>query len=573
LFWSKIWFFLVTLVAGVAITVALLLPRPTERARAADESDRLRVACGVVRILMTNNAWIRVNVATTFSRDAQLVSKLDEASQATDIDDARSKAMRAIAVPLINNVQGSKPDFAMIIDRTGRVVTRVGVEEDLYGEMAAGRFLIDDALAGYTRDDVWVIGGRLYLMAGAPVMQGEQPFATVGAIILGHAISNQMAKELVKSLDVGIAFFTGNEAVASSHSVPFERERLEAAVAGIGSPDLAGDCRNNTPFTIEAGQERFGSILARLPGEAQKSTPYYSIFVNQQGIAGLGDMIGAVRKEDLSPGTFPWVRVGGGIILVLAIGIVLMILETDRPLRRLNTEAVRMAKGDVDRLHEESHAGTFGSIARSVNIYIDKLSRDAKAAKHDLDQLLGPAPQGGLAAVDLIPASLVAPRPQPSAPSMAPPPSEFKFADTTTRAAPANDLILPPMQAPAPRPPASAAKPPARPAVPGSRPSAADKPLSLDDDILPGRADYEGTADTSMAAGEEHFPQVFDEFVAQKKNCGETIAGLTFAKFADKLRKNRDDLMTKTGCRAVRFTVYVKDGKAALKATPVKDEA
>ena len=29
--------------------------------------------------------------------------------------------------------------------------------------------------------------------------------------------------------------------------------------------------------------------------------------------------------------------------------------------------------------------------------------------------------------------------------------------------------------------------------------------------------------------------------------------------------------MAKTGCKEVRFTVYVKDGKAALKATPVKD--
>jgi hypothetical protein len=56
-----------------------------------------------------------------------------------------------------------------------------------------------------------------------------------------------------------------------------------------------------------------------------------------------------------------------------------------------------------------------------------------------------------------------------------------------------------------------------------------------------------------------------------KKKCGESIQGLTFAKFSDKLRKNRDELMSKTVCRAVKFTVYVKDGKAALKATPVKD--
>ena len=57
-----------------------------------------------------------------------------------------------------------------------------------------------------------------------------------------------------------------------------------------------------------------------------------------------------------------------------------------------------------------------------------------------------------------------------------------------------------------------------------------------------------------------------------KQSCNESIAGLIYEKFAEKLAKNRDDLITKTGCREVRFTVYVKDGKAALKATPVKDE-
>ena len=53
----------------------------------------------------------------------------------------------------------------------------------------------------------------------------------------------------------------------------------------------------------------------------------------------------------------------------------------------------------------------------------------------------------------------------------------------------------------------------------------------------------------------------------------ENTAGLTYQKFSEKLVKNRDDLMAKTGCKEVRFTVYVKEGKAALKATPVKDGA
>ena len=41
-------------------------------------------------------------------------------------------------------------------------------------------------------------------------------------------------------------------------------------------------------------------------------------------------------------------------------------------------------------------------------------------------------------------------------------------------------------------------------------------------------------------------------------------------KFSKKLRKNRKALMDKHGCREVKFQVYIKDGKAALKATPVK---
>ncbi len=90
------------------------------------------------------------------------------------------------------------------------------------------------------------------------------------------------------------------------------------------------------------------------------------------------------------------------------------------------------------------------------------------------------------------------------------------------------------------------------------------QPLHLDDDIL---------AASNEPSIDPYFKQVYDQFLAVKKSCGEPTAGLTYGKFSEKLVKNRDDLMAKTHCREVRFTVYVKDGKAALKATPVKDEA
>ncbi|MBM7117956.1 MXAN_5187 family protein [Archangium primigenium] len=70
---------------------------------------------------------------------------------------------------------------------------------------------------------------------------------------------------------------------------------------------------------------------------------------------------------------------------------------------------------------------------------------------------------------------------------------------------------------------------------------------------------------------EQHFQDVFREFVVTREHCGEAQDGLTYDKFVAKLRKNKEQLVQKYACKTVRFQVYVKEGKAALKATPVKD--
>src|SRR5439155_21455718 len=153
--------------------------------------------------------------------------------------------------------------------------------------------------------------------------------------------------------------------------------------------------------------------------------------------------------------------------------------------------------------------------------------------------------------------------------------SEFRFGDATPPPRPVPTAVRqtptpPPVRSTPPRgaTTAAAAPPPPAPAPIMQAPSA---PLRLEDDIL-GSSDGGGSSSDGGGNGEKvdpYFKQVYDQFVSVKKSCNEPTAGLTYQKFADKLVKNRDDLMSKTGCREVRFTVYVKDGKAALKATPV----
>jgi hypothetical protein len=64
---------------------------------------------------------------------------------------------------------------------------------------------------------------------------------------------------------------------------------------------------------------------------------------------------------------------------------------------------------------------------------------------------------------------------------------------------------------------------------------------------------------------------VYDEFLRTKKQCEEPTDGLSFEKFQNTLRKNRDALVQRHNCKRVRFSVYIKDGRASLKATPVKE--
>jgi hypothetical protein len=67
-----------------------------------------------------------------------------------------------------------------------------------------------------------------------------------------------------------------------------------------------------------------------------------------------------------------------------------------------------------------------------------------------------------------------------------------------------------------------------------------------------------------------HWRDVYDQYIATRKRCGESIDNLTFEKFGVTLRKTRDQIIEKHGARSVRFTVQIKEGKAALKAQPIK---
>lgn len=89
-------------------------------------------------------------------------------------------------------------------------------------------------------------------------------------------------------------------------------------------------------------------------------------------------------------------------------------------------------------------------------------------------------------------------------------------------------------------------------------------PSALIEDVEKNDAEQD-VVDSSMT---DHYREVYEQFVTTREGCGESTEELTFEKFAEKLERSRVAVMSKHACTDVRFSVYVKDGRAALKATP-----
>ncbi len=269
MFWSKIWMFIVAAAAAVALTVALLLPRPAQRERVDEERQRLVVACDVVAIQLRDSARVQVDVAGAFARQPAVVTTLDKASGADAIDESRAKAARELAADTIAEVQGTRPDFAILIDRRGRVVARAGIDEREFGDTLAGRWLVDDALAGFLRDDLWFSDDRLWRVAASPVINGP---TYVGAVVVGNAITKEYAESLMRPLGAKIAFYADGRSVAASSTVAIDKvadilDRMVAAGANLVT---------GINFTIDAPSKLLDQTRADAMADARRKAEIYA---------------------------------------------------------------------------------------------------------------------------------------------------------------------------------------------------------------------------------------------------------------------------------------------------------
>jgi hypothetical protein len=278
-----------------------------------------------------------------------------------------------------------------------------------------------------------------------------------------------------------------------------------------------------------------------LPGEAWRLGAGYAVARLPAAVSGPLGFFAVADDKDKAAG-----NIGLAILLALAgagLGLFFSVLEHTRPLRIFKREVQKLAAGETDALAPSKFRGLYRKIASDLNDGVDKILAKGGGPRRgpaDFKEVLGDIPD----------------QPQMSAFSL---PGD---AGSEPASVGSHPISNPPSAGSRPLPP-SAPKRPRPPAAGGHTSPTANLDATMPEGGLGGWG--------SGASDENEWRAVFQEFVNTKRQCGENVDGFTYEKFEVTLRKNRDTLIQRHGAARVKFSVYVKDGKAALKANPIRE--
>jgi hypothetical protein len=388
-----------------------------------------------------------------------------------------------------------------------------------------------------------------------------------------------------------VLFFYGRTTLASS--VPNNAPPLAEVASKL--PEVLTDehfkrGERTEPVALHSGGRALYSLVV---GGAARAEVGYSVARPVTFIASPLTFFQNASREDVDALPLTWIGLGAFLLALIGIGFVY--LERDRPFVLLRRKLQQVQAAERERLLITEWRGAYRKLADAINQTLEKVvERAAEMApagkkKANLDEILGPTPQSN---VEPYFGFADASAPTPSKAKAATPARveapAAKPAPATNPGATANAL-------PAPGTAAARAKPAAAPvtaAAPAASananagqangPSSPDKSLprmSVTEMVSQKPAEppagspplLQGNDNAGEAPDEaRHFRDVYAQYLNVRKDCGEPTDGLSYEKFELTLTKTRDQVLTKHAAKGVRFTVYVKEGKAALKAAPVK---
>jgi hypothetical protein len=634
---SRVWYVVLGLAVAVALYVVFIAVGQYDRQATRALKEGLASDSQTVEWALKIDARRRLDALLAGSVDATLQQSLIAANSTRDgkVPEAAKASAKKALLAVSDAIPADWRDDALFaVDRDGQVVAALGFEQVAGNDdfELGGYPAVNDALHGWLRDDVWLLGSKMYVVVARPV-EFDATQRPAGAIVGLKEVNERFVSDLAKRTRTALALYVGGQRVAAGVGVDgFDEEKLDAVGTDLSKVDekTYGDGGRSD---VRMVTDDLGVMYARLPGDVWTQGGGFAVVRTKKPLAGpMGFLSNA---DDKDKANVPWVLLVGVVLFAALFGTAMTVFEHTLPLRELLTQAERLRIGAVDGLQVARFRGSYRLAAQALNQGMERSIEKAGGVTRkpaDLESIIGPVPAQPAMSAFSFPLAENGPGSSPGAPFVpppipAPPPNARPmppvlgapmggFASAGASPSPlAVQRPSPPLARPAPPAPhawpALAPPPPPRssPALPGLAPAPAPAPASKpfpgggnalargavppplplpapspypppteeDDEAtmvgaVPAEVMAQATgAHAAVADDMGQWPTVYEDFIRTKKQCGEPTDGLTYEKFAHTLKRNWESLVQKHDCKRVRFSVYVKEGRASLKATPVKD--
>ncbi len=613
---SRLWYVVLALTVGGALAGAFLNKSAASREAEFQLEEQLRRDRIEAELWMRLDARLRLDALASIAVEPEVRQTLRSSSGRFGTPPGATRRRLSQKLNTLNSkLEEGKGDMVFAVDAEGEVVATL--DKNAMGAERLDKMpLVRDALRGFMRDDVWVYNGEVFRMAARPVFDGGR---YVGAVVHGMAVGDDLARRLGSKLPNASVVFFFRDRLIGTHVGGAAAPSSAELKSGLGQAQNQAD---DVSGSVEIG-ERTRAIASPIRGEAAHAQVGY-IIGRKGSTVGLGGLFANTFKEDVA--SLPWLVVIGVPLLLLLLGLFLLYLEHDKAVAILRKTSESLAKNQLGSLPEGELRRHYRKIAENFNVALRAgvgFKEDmAERASVDLDHLLDTtrdstdsgyfgfgeeAPTAKQVALDDEPAQNTASphmtpiKAAPAGPSTAALPDQAAVTappkgtptarpDTSPTARPKRSASSRPKRAPSSWPArAPSSRQPAAATVRNSEEHftpAPDDPPTRPNAILDDYAGYDDPEENTQVKhvpqslleasapavqGEEvHFREVFEQFVATQKDCGAPVNGLTFDKFVRKLHAAREQVMKRHDAASVRFTVYVKEGRAALKASPVK---
>jgi hypothetical protein len=605
---SRFWFGLLGLALSGALFVLYLAISMHDRLGVRMVSEGLSADSRVVSWYLKNSAREGAAQLIRFAANESVARTLSAASRASDpaqIDPTARRQLKATLAKIAAEMPKAEAfDAVFAVSQSGEVVAHIGFEQatNIPDFELGGYPVVADALHGYVRDDTLVFD-RLYRVVARPV-EFELGQLPAGAIVGARLVDDAFAAELSERTGAAIAFYSNGRRQATGVPSGFDRTGLDQVVSDLPSLDQDADYKDKGRTDVHELPDGLAVVYARLPGEAWQLGAGYAVARQAPGVDGLfGVLKQADGKDKEAVNHLLLVAVA---LLAAGVGLLLSYWEYTNPLKAFRRQVKALSAGGAAQLAVDKLRGPFRQLALDLNLALDRVSRargDEAPISVGFDQMFGDAaPPSSMSAFGLPgsvpPASGAGGFGQPTAPMSSQAFAPVSPAAPPRRASPVHAAAQSSFGSTGAQPTfgstfGNAAAQPAYEEAPdlgyaGFPNGAAAEPIVVPPVLPNSDFGYASAADLGGSAAfappgegapqlngtaevEPEWTQVYHDFVRIKQDCGEAVEGFTFERFTSTLRKNRETLMRQHGVQHVQFSAYVKQGRAALKAKPVRE--